>query len=110
MPTYEYRCVACNHQFERFQKMSDDPVKECEVCGAEVQRVLFPVAVHFKGSGFYTTDYGKKKTLPGGSNGGSDSAASSSTDNGSNGSKAEKSKSPSETSGAGKKTGGASAE
>lgn len=60
MPTYEYRCTSCNHQFERFQKMSDDPIAECELCGAEVRRVLFPVAVHFKGSGFYTTDYGRK--------------------------------------------------
>lgn len=60
LPTYEYRCTACNHQFERFQKMSDDPITECELCGAEVRRVLFPVAVHYKGSGFYTTDYGRK--------------------------------------------------
>jgi predicted nucleic acid-binding Zn ribbon protein len=43
------------------QRMSDDPVQTCEVCGAAVQRVFHPVAVHFKGSGFYTTDYGKKK-------------------------------------------------
>jgi predicted nucleic acid-binding Zn ribbon protein len=53
--------------------MSDEPVRECEECGCEVQRILFPVAVHFKGSGFYTTDYGKKKTLKAGSNGSSSS-------------------------------------
>ena len=41
--------------------MADDPLTECKVCGAPVQRVFHPVAVHFKGSGFYTTDYGKKK-------------------------------------------------
>ncbi len=70
MPTYEYRCGDCDHRFERFQKMSDDPVRECERCGGEVQRVLFPVAVHFKGSGFYTTDYARKKTLCSSSNGG----------------------------------------
>ncbi len=64
LPTYEYRCGSCSHQFERFQKMSDDPVRECELCGEGVERVLFPVAVHFKGSGFYTTDYARKKTLP----------------------------------------------
>ena len=69
MPTYEYRCEDCNHQFERFQKMSDEPVTECETCGGKVQRVLFPVAVHFKGSGFYTTDYARKKTLAASSNG-----------------------------------------
>jgi putative FmdB family regulatory protein len=63
LPTYAYRCATCSHEFERFQKMSDEPVKECEECGSEVQRVLFPVAVHFKGSGFYTTDYARKKTM-----------------------------------------------
>ena len=62
MPTYEYRCASCEHQFERFQRMSDDPVKECEVCGEPVKRLLFPVAIHFKGNGFYSTDYGKKNT------------------------------------------------
>ena len=60
MPIYEYRCPN-GHTFEVFQKMADDPVTECEVCGAPVERVFHPVAVHFKGSGFYTTDYGSKK-------------------------------------------------
>ncbi|MDQ3935666.1 MAG: zinc ribbon domain-containing protein [Actinomycetota bacterium] len=60
MPLYEYRCDN-GHTFEVMQRMSDDPVAECEVCGAPVQRVFHPVAVHFKGSGFYTTDYGRKK-------------------------------------------------
>ena len=60
MPIYEYRCEK-GHNFEVLQSMSDDPVAVCEVCGAPVQRVMHPVAVHFKGSGFYTTDYGKKK-------------------------------------------------
>ncbi len=60
MPTYEYRCVSCEHQFERFQRMSDEPVKICEKCGEPVQRLLFPVAIQFKGSGFYTTDYARK--------------------------------------------------
>jgi putative FmdB family regulatory protein len=59
MPIYEYRCPQ-NHVFEVFQRMSDPPVETCEVCGAgPVVRVLYPVAVHFKGSGFYTTDYGR---------------------------------------------------
>jgi hypothetical protein len=43
--------------------MSDDPVKECEVCGEPVRRLLFPVAVHFKGNGFYSTDYAKKNAI-----------------------------------------------
>ena len=59
MPIYEYRCPN-GHTFELFQKMSDPPVETCTVCGAgPVEKVLFPVAVHFKGSGFYSTDYGK---------------------------------------------------
>ncbi len=60
MPIYEYRCEN-GHLFEVMQRMTDDPVTECEVCGAPVQRVLHPVAVHFKGKGFYNTDYGTKK-------------------------------------------------
>jgi putative FmdB family regulatory protein len=64
MPVYEYRCEN-GHTFEVLQRMADDPVTDCEVCGAPVQRVFHPVAVHFKGSGFYTTDYGKKKTAAG---------------------------------------------
>jgi putative FmdB family regulatory protein len=59
MPIYEYRCKN-GHTFEVMQSMSDDPVTACEVCGAPVERVFRPVAVHFKGSGFYTTDYAKK--------------------------------------------------
>jgi len=62
MPIYEYRCEN-GHNFEVIQSMSDDPVQACEVCGAPVERVFHPVAVHFKGSGFYSTDYaGKAKT------------------------------------------------
>jgi putative FmdB family regulatory protein len=60
VPIYEYRC-GNGHTFEVFQRMADDPVTECEVCGAPVERVFHPIAVHFKGSGFYTTDYGSKK-------------------------------------------------
>jgi putative FmdB family regulatory protein len=59
MPIYEYRCPN-GHVFELFQRMTDDPPEGCEVCGAgPVERVLYPVAVHFKGSGFYSTDYGR---------------------------------------------------
>jgi putative FmdB family regulatory protein len=59
MPIYEYRCPN-GHTFELFQRMTDDPPERCEVCGeAPLERVLYPVAVHFKGSGFYSTDYGR---------------------------------------------------
>ena len=60
MPIYEYRCEN-GHVFEVMQKMSDGPDTECETCGATVQRVFHPIAVHFKGSGFYNTDYGTAK-------------------------------------------------
>ena len=61
MPIYEYRCLKCGHQFERMQKIADQPVSRCEKCNERVTRVFHPVAIHFKGSGFYTTDYGKKR-------------------------------------------------
>ena len=57
MPIYEYRCEN-GHTFEATQRMMDDPLTECTICSAPVQRVFHPVAVHFKGSGFYNTDYG----------------------------------------------------
>ncbi|MGI8478956.1 MAG: FmdB family zinc ribbon protein [Gaiellaceae bacterium] len=59
MPIYEYRCPN-GHTFEVFQRMADAPVELCETCGeGPVEKILFPVAVHFKGSGFYSTDYGR---------------------------------------------------
>jgi putative FmdB family regulatory protein len=61
MPIYEYRCDR-GHTFEVMQRMTEDPLTSCTTCDASVQRVFHPVAVHFKGSGFYTTDYGKKKS------------------------------------------------
>ena len=59
MPIYEYRCDDCGHSFEVMQKMADDPLETCSECGGALRKVLHPVAIHFKGSGFYTTDYGK---------------------------------------------------
>jgi putative FmdB family regulatory protein len=75
MPIYEYRCER-GHTFEVMQRMTDDPLTTCEEHGTPVQRVFHPVAVHFKGSGFYNTDYGKKKSGAG-SEGKGDSAGSS---------------------------------
>jgi putative FmdB family regulatory protein len=64
MPIYEYRCPN-GHRFEVFQKMADPPKGLCEVCGAgPLEKLLFPIAVHFKGSGFYSTDYGKGGRKP----------------------------------------------
>ena len=92
MPIYEYKCDN-GHVFDVMQKMSEEPLTECVECGAPAHRVLTAPAVHFKGSGFYNTDYGKRKG--GGSNGGSSegsssgdssSGSSSSSDSGSSGS------------------------
>jgi putative FmdB family regulatory protein len=60
MPIYEYRCEQ-GHQFEVLQRMTDEPPTTCESCEAPVQQVFHPIAVHFKGSGFYNTDYGTRK-------------------------------------------------
>jgi putative FmdB family regulatory protein len=60
VPIYEYKCTN-GHVFDVIQRMADDALTECQECGAPAERVLHPVAVHFKGSGFYNTDYGKKK-------------------------------------------------
>jgi putative FmdB family regulatory protein len=90
MPIYEYRCTN-GHTFEVIQSMSDDPVETCEVCGAPVERVFHPVAVHFKGSGFYSTDYAKKakagaaKEGDSSSDSGSDSSSSKSENKSSDG-------------------------
>jgi putative FmdB family regulatory protein len=77
VPIYEYKC-ANGHVFDVIQKMADEPLTECQECGASAERVLHPVAIHFKGSGFHNTDYGKKKTGANGSSseGGKDSASS----------------------------------
>jgi len=72
VPIYEYRCPN-GHHFERFQAITAPPPESCDECGASpVELVLYPVAIHYKGSGFYTTDYGKGKKKDGG-----DGAASS---------------------------------
>jgi putative FmdB family regulatory protein len=87
MPIYEYRCKK-GHTFEIIQRMTDEPLIKCTVCGAPVQRVFHPVAVHFKGSGFYNTDYGKKKS---GANSATGEGGSSSKDSDSSSSKTESS-------------------
>jgi len=68
MPTYEYECKDCGHRFEVFQRITDDPISACGKCGGQVRRVLFPVGILFKGSGFHVTDYPKPE--PSGGDGG----------------------------------------
>src|SRR5260370_41909590 len=57
MPTYGYRCSNCGHEFEIQQKITDQPLKACPKCQGKLSKVLYPVGISFKGSGFYTTDY-----------------------------------------------------
>jgi putative FmdB family regulatory protein len=88
MPIYEYRCPN-GHTFEMFQRMSDEPAETCETCGASpVEKILFPVAVHYKGSGFYSTDYGRGSRKATGKEGGDGGGSSGDGDGG--GSSAEK--------------------
>jgi putative FmdB family regulatory protein len=89
MPIYEYKC-ANGHVFDVIQKMADEPLTECQECEAAAERVLHPVAIHFKGSGFHNTDYGKKKT---GANGSSSEGSKDSSDSSSSDSKPSESKS-----------------
>ena len=62
MPTYGYRCSNCGHEFEIQQRMSDQPLKACPKCEGKLSKILYPVGISFKGSGFYTTDYGSGKS------------------------------------------------
>jgi putative FmdB family regulatory protein len=93
MPIYEYKCEN-GHVFEAIQRMADEPLTECQECGAPAVRVLTPPAIHFKGSGFHNTDYGKRK---GGGNGGSEGSSEKSSDSGSSESKSDSGKSESKS-------------
>ena len=62
MPTYQYECTSCGHQFEQLQSFSDDPIKQCPKCDAEVKKIYSAVGVVFKGSDFYKTDSAPKSS------------------------------------------------
>jgi putative FmdB family regulatory protein len=80
MPIYEYKCHRCGEKFEIRQRISAEPLKIHENCGGEVEQVISAPALHFKGSGWYVTDYAKNGKSPStsGSNGQSDSKTESS--------------------------------
>jgi putative FmdB family regulatory protein len=107
MPIYEYRCTK-GHVFDAMQRFSDDPLDHCEVCGAPAQKVLHAPAVHFKGSGFYNTDYGtrkrarEKEATEASSSKNGDSSSSSSSSDGSSSSESKSSSSDSSSSSSGK--------
>ncbi len=83
MPIYGYRCSNCGHEFEIQQRMSDQPLKACPQCQGKLNKILYPVGISFKGSGFYTTDYGSGKSAAAASSNGaskdSDKAAAESS-------------------------------
>jgi putative FmdB family regulatory protein len=79
MPTYGYRCGNCGHQFEIVQRISEEPLTTCPKCQGKLSKMLYPVGISFKGSGFYTTDY---KGAGNGSAGSSNGSAPSSEGSG----------------------------
>ena len=68
MPLYEYECDLCGVRFERVQRVTEDPARVCPECGGQVRRLIQPVGIIFKGSGFYVTDHRAKSSTatPGG--------------------------------------------
>ncbi len=103
MPLYEYRCKACGHRFEKIQSFSAPDEKECPVCQGEVERLISAPAVHFSGSGFYSTDYPSKssaapKASESGSKDGSSSKSEGSKDSSSSGESGSKSSTESSSS------------
>jgi putative FmdB family regulatory protein len=89
MPTYDYQCEACNHEWELFQSMNDSPVKRCPKCKKQKAKRLLGLGAGliFKGTGFYETDYKKKS---GGEPKDNSSSSSGSTDTGTSSTKTEK--------------------
>jgi putative FmdB family regulatory protein len=65
MPIYEYKCRKCGTHLEKRQKVTDDPLKECESCGGELEKQWSRTGFQFKGDGWYVTDYASKKNTGG---------------------------------------------
>jgi len=88
MPIYEYQCKSCGHELEAFQKLSDDPLKECPACGdLELTKLISAAGFRLKGGGWYETDFkgsqDKKKNLAGGDSGSASSSAVAAAESGS---------------------------
>ena len=88
MPTYTYHCDSCGHGFETVQRFADDPLTECPQCGSRIRRVIQPVGVVFKGSGWYITD-SRPKSSSDSAESGSASKTKSTSDNGGGSGKSE---------------------
>jgi putative FmdB family regulatory protein len=100
MPTYSYKCTNCDHRFEARQRFSDDPLSECPVCASPVRKVITPVGIVFKGSGFYVTDNknGKAVSTANGSGSSSKTDTSEKTEKSDKGEKADSSAATASTS------------
>jgi len=79
LPLYEYKCVKCGHRFERIEKLSAPTTQKCPKCGKKAERQLSSPAIQFKGSGWYVTDYGGKKSAPSSESSGDGSSAKTAT-------------------------------
>ena len=97
MPTYGYRCSNCGHEFEIYQRMSDQPLTTCPNCQGKLTKILYPVGISFKGSGFYTTDYKDSAKTAGASSNGSVKSSEGSSDSASESKSESKTESKSET-------------
>lgn len=80
MPIYEYECDTCHHRLEIIQRFSDKPLKKCKECGGPLHKVLSPPALHFKGTGWYVTDYARAGQKDGKANGNGKPSESSTTE------------------------------
>lgn len=104
MPTYQYKCTECGHDFEQFQSFSDDALTECPQCGGRLRKLFNAVGVVFKGSGFYRTDSRSGSEKSGSEK--SDSAPSATEKSGAGSSGSEKSGSASPAASSGSSTSG----
>jgi len=80
LPLFEYKCRKCGHRFEKIEKYTESSVKKCPECGAKAERQLAAPAIQFKGSGWYVTDYGGKKSSAGSSETSGDTSSGKSDD------------------------------
>lgn len=101
MPTYEFRCVDCGNRVEVFQRIGDEPLTVCEVCGGAMRKVFHPAGIVFKGSGFYATD-SRAKSSKGGSDGKKEPASKGSKEGSGSGSSSTTSSTGSSDKGSGK--------
>jgi len=97
MPTYTYQCDSCGHGFEAVQRFADDPLSECPECGAVIRRVIQPVGVVFKGSGWYITDSRPKSSGESGDGASTPAKATDKADKPAKSEKVEKSDAPAKT-------------